>query len=162
VTLDETDNWKHAEMLDRGTVPVLPERLAAERVGSILRQYVDAPLTDAFWTQVGGKVVANFAAIAAVHAELVADPARMRDRGEVLKQQASNEVESDVWWEEHVHHLRREYEDALRILERVKAGTLSQLVDRDDRAAQEDTDRISQERAAEKASAGAPRLGGAA
>jgi hypothetical protein len=136
----------------------IPERQAAERIGELISQHANIPLTEHAWTEIGGKVVASRAVIRSEFDSLDVDPKRLPERDVVLSQQHSNDVESVVWWEEHAHHLKREYEDALRILERVKAGTLSQLVDRDERAAQEDTDRISAERASEKAAAGAPRI----
>jgi hypothetical protein len=138
----------------------IPERQAAERIGELISQHANIPLTEHAWTEIGGKVVASRAVIRSEFDSLDVDPQRLPERDVVLSQQHSNDVESVVWWEEHAGHLRRELDDALRILERVKAGTLSQLVDRDEVAAQEDTDRISAERASEKAAAGAPRIAG--
>jgi hypothetical protein len=136
----------------------IPERQAAERIGSLISQHANIPLTEHAWTEIGGKVVASRAVIRSEFDSLDVDPARLPERDVVLSQQRSNDVESVVWWEEHAHHLRREYEDALAVLERVKAGTLSQLVDRDEVAADEDDRRLSDEAAADKAVAGAPRV----
>ena len=78
----------------------------------------------------------------------------------VLQQQRSQQLEDVDWWAEHVSHLKREYEDAAAIYERVKAAHVTQLVDRDERAADEDDRRLSREAADEKAAAGMPKVAG--
>jgi hypothetical protein len=136
----------------------IPERQAAERIGELISQHANIPLTEHAWTEIGGKVVASRAVIRSEFDSLDVDPQRLPERDVVLSQQRSNDVESVVWWEEHAHHLRREYEDALTVLERVKAGTMADYSGPDERGAQEDTDRLNAERAAERAIAGAPRV----
>lgn len=126
----------------------LPETAAKTAIGSLLSKYADAPyLSDEFWAGVvGAKCVANRAAIRRIFDQLDADPNRLEERDKVLRRQHVNEQDSVEWWEEHAHHLRREYEDALAIHERVKAGTMADYSP-DERGADEDSARISRERA---------------
>lgn len=135
----------------------LPETHAAERIGEIIGRYQDpAWLTPECLKYVGSKVVANRAAIRQVLSELDAHPNRLPDRDVVLARQQYAQVDDLSYWLEHRGHLQRECDDVDRIIARIEAGH-SDRFSPDDRAADEDTARISAERASERAIEHAPR-----
>lgn len=139
---------------------MIPEHDAAARIAQVIAEHLDRPrwITDEGIQVLAAKVVAHRGFIRGVFESLDAHPKRLPERDVVLRQEAYAQVDSVTFWEEHTAHLKREYEDSARILENARAGTLSQLVDRDERGADEDDRRLADEAASEKAIDAAPKV----
>lgn len=104
---------------------LIPETAAAERAGAVLRRFVASPyLTDQFWTELGGKAIANRGALAAIFAEYEADPTRLdanRDRVQLRQQQtATLDFEGDL--AERLWENKREREALEAMFEKVRRG----------------------------------------
>jgi hypothetical protein len=138
---------------------LLPESVAAERIAAAVSPHLSpAWLTERCIRDLCLKLVAHRDFVRAVFDELDADAKRIGDRGEVLKQQATSSLSDEDAILERLHHLRSEESYLNACLTAMGSRYAPKLRDEDERAAQEDTDRISAERASEKAVAGAPRV----
>lgn len=130
----------------------IPEADAAARVGAYLSRYAEGRyLTEAFWTMVGGKAIAGRDVLRRMFDELDADPARLRERDVKLQQDATSQVDSVEYWAEHLHHIRRELEDAEAIYERVRRAHHVDRYDPDDVTQDREDDRSREERQDERA-----------
>lgn len=159
MTLDdgpEIMSPRAAAAIERGDDPVLPETAVAQRVGALLGKHLDpAWLTPRALTAIGNKVVANRAALRVLFDEVDADPRRLGDRKSVLRQDRPGSLSHEDVLLERLHHIDREREELLGWLRSMRSVHVE--YDPDERAAQEDTDRLNAERRAEKAADQAPR-----
>lgn len=127
----------------------LPEYKAAEKLAAVIGTHLQPPwFTTAALEEVMRKLVAHRPFVRTVLDELDEDPHRLTERKVMLRQERTPDFEDAEWWGEHVHHLKREYEDALAIFERVQAADRSAR--QDVRGADEDDARIGRERADER------------
>lgn len=132
----------------------LPEVDAAARVGSLLSKWADAPyLSPEFWTQVvGAKAVAHRGPLRAIFDAVDQDPRRLREPNNILRQQASASFDDQDAALERLCELEQERAEVVGWLVAMGSPHVdAPLVDRDERAADEDDRRISQERQDEKA-----------
>lgn len=161
---DERLPWPAAEAMERGENPQpdrLPENKAAARLAGVIGTHLQpAWLTNAALEDVCRKVIAHRGFFRTVFDELDADPKRLPEPHRDLRETRVNEVESVDWWAEHVHHLKREYEDALAIYERVRSGRIAEY-DPDARDRDREDDRLREERQDATAADAAPSLGAA-
>lgn len=106
-----------------------------------------------FWRKLAGRIHAFAPRVTSLLAD---EPEEARDRVQ-LRQDWTSDLEDIVWWQEHVQHLKREYEDAAATLERVTAAAHRDRFDPEAR----DIDREDDRRAAalhdERAADAAPR-----
>lgn len=136
----------------------LPESKAAARLASMVATHLDpAWLTDAALCAVMSKLVAAPSFVRQVLDDLEQDPKAIGQRGEVLKQaRTASFSDEDVLLEE-LHQAEQDVA-RLRGLLAAKGSVYVDRFDPDERGADEDSDRIGSERAADKAAANAPRV----
>lgn len=94
----------------------------------------DTAHTDQFYGLLARRLVANALLVRGYLAPVVEE-----DRV-VLQQQRMAKLDDVDWWAGHVHHLKREYEDAAAIYERVKAAHVADY-DPDAKAQDREDDR---------------------
>jgi hypothetical protein len=140
-------------------VTLLPESVAAERIAAAVSPHLSpAWLTERCIRDLCLKIVSHRDFVRAVFDELDQDPKRIGDRGDLLKQQATASMSDEDAILERLHHLRSEESYLNACLTAMGSVYAPSLVDRDEVAADADDRRLSEEAAAERAVAGAPRV----
>lgn len=94
-----------------------PEQ-ASEQLAALIFQHDRDHIIGGRARRMFGRRVYEFRAQVAAICARVEPPAREVQ----LRRQAVNDVDSLDWWTEHAGHIRREYEDALAVIERIRAG----------------------------------------
>lgn len=155
---DERTNWLHHEHIETDTTPMTSEGEAAARLVSLVATHLDRRyVTDRLLRDIAGKVVASRDVVRAIFDRLDADPNAIAQRDRVLRQQQTAALSDEDEALERAAHHKRGYEQAMRSLAAMGSVYAGSLVDRDGRAADEDSARIARERADEHAAAGMPR-----
>lgn len=134
----------------------IPETRAAERIAAAIAPHLHpAWLTERFFCDIAGKVVAHRDFIRGVFAELDADPGCLPERGDVLRRQSIAQTEDADFFLEQAHYHLRGYREACGVLS--KMGVHRDLYDPQERADREDDRRVSQVLADDEATTGMPR-----
>lgn len=157
MSVDDVPNWAHAQDLERGDV--LPEVAAATRIAKMLGRYITpGEFSEASLQSLAGRVVAHRHVLVPLFEQVDADPARLGPKGIQLRQQpVSEQSDEDFFLGEAAYH-KAGYEHAMAALAGMQSVYARSLADPDERGADEDDRRISQERADDDARGGAPRL----
>lgn len=136
----------------------LPEVTAAELVAELVGQHLSPRwLTEDCLRQIGGKVVANRAAITAVFTQLDGDPGRLEARDVVLRQQHPAGLSDAEVLDEDITRLTRELLDLRMMRARLTAASVVTF-DPDQRDQDREDDRDRERRQVERADREAPRL----
>lgn len=148
MTLDEPTNWRHAAALERGEDPSKPS--AQFRLATLLAEHDDLH-TIHHHMLVAGRVLAFLPRIQAW-----ADSEKPKVSAQLRQQQTASLSDEDEALERAGYH-KRGYEDAVASLAALGSVYAPSPVDLDEVGADEDSARISRERADDEAAAGMPK-----
>lgn len=153
MSLDDSANWKHAERIERGEDLMAPTSPREAAVFSLMSMLQDENHTEAFTRRQVDRLIANAGVVVERLSAVKVAPDRVQ-----LRQDRVAETDAVTWWLEHTAHLKREYEDSCRILDRVTAAAHRDRFDPDAREMDREDDRLREQRQSEAASDQAPRV----